>query len=211
MENEINSPETGNLTSDIKPKKSNKIYYIILAILLVLGVIYWYSSQKQEAVNQDLSLSPTEVEQLSGDEKDRVLLLQLKALEEEASKLTPESDRSDRFTTYIQLAEVRTALGKHQEALDALEQIRKEREGNTRLWMTYSQVYKNMGNLPDAIGNAKQALKIDPGIPQNWLFLIELSKDLSRPELDALYQQALVGTENAPEIQSAYDTFKAQS
>lgn len=203
-------PET-KLTSEVKGRKSRKFrYLLILAILAGVGFAYWYSNQQKQAENKDLGLSPTEVSKLEQSDQKRVLELQLKQLEEEASKLTPESSRSDRFTTYIQLAEVKTALGDHQGALQALDIIKEERRGNSRLWMTYAQVYKNMGNLVEARKNTFHALDIDAELADNWLFMFTIISDLPKESQEDIYKEALTRSGNLPEITAAYQAWQQQ-
>ncbi len=203
-------PET-KLTSEVKGKKSAKfVYLLILAILAGVAFAYWYLNQQKQADDKDLGLSPTEVSKLEESDQKRVLELQLKQLEEEASKLTAESSRSDRFTTYIQLAEVKTALGDHQGALQALDVIKEERKGNTRLWMTYAQVYKNMGNLSEARKNAFAAIDLDPELTNNWLFMFTIISDLSKESQEDIYKQALTRSGNLPEITAAYQAWQQQ-
>ena len=203
-------PET-KLTSEVKGKKSAKfVYLLILAILAGIAFAYWYLNQQKQAENKDLGLSPTEVSKLEESDQKRVLELQLKQLEEEAAKLNAESSRGDRFTTYIQLAEVKTALGDHQGALQALDVIKEERKGNTRLWMTYAQVYKNMGNLVEARKNTFRALDIDPELADNWLFMFTILGDFSRESQEDMYKQALTRSGNLPEITAAYQAWQQQ-
>lgn len=203
-------PET-KLTSEVKGKKSAKfVYLLILAILAGIAFAYWYLNQQKQAENKDLGLSPTEVSKLEESDQKRVLELQLKQLEEEAAKLNAESSRSDRFTTYVQLAEVKTALGDHQGALQALDVIKEERKGNTRLWMTYAQVYKNMGNLVEARKNTFRALDIDPELADNWLFMFTILGDFSRESQEDMYKQALTRSGNLPEITAAYQAWQQQ-
>ncbi len=209
MEQDNTPIESTKVTKE--PKSSKKVIYTIIILLLVLGAIYFVVAREQAQKESNLSLSPTEVEQLSEAERIKVLEQQLASLEEEERLLTPESDKGDRFTTYIQLAEVRTALGKHQEALDALNKIQSERVGNTRLWMTYGLVYKNMGNNAEARTRVREALKLDSEIVDNWLFLFSVTSDLSREEQDAIYKEALLATANDVEIIEAYESFKAQA
>lgn len=189
-------------------KRSYRIWIYPLILLIVLaGLGYWfyqYSSQKA----QDLDLSPSEVSKLQDSDKDRVLKAQLKDLENRASQLNEQSTKSDRFVVYIQLAEVQTALGKNEEAIASLDKIQSENLGNTRLWMTYAQIFQNMNNLGGAKASVQKAMEIDDGIADNWLFLIEISKNSSREDQDKLYKEALIKTENDPKITAAYQAWQ---
>lgn len=210
MESQNNLQQNNdNLTSGI-PKKTYRVWiYPLILIIALVGLAYWYfqnSSQK----DLDLNLSPSEVNKLDGNEKNRVLNVQLKDLESRAAQLNEQSYKSDRFVVYIQLAEVQTALGMHDEAIASLDKIQKENEGNTRLWMTYAETYKNMGNIEGAKSNVQMAMDIDDGIADNWLFLFEISKDLPREQQDALYKEALLKTENDPKITAAYQAWQSQ-
>lgn len=208
MEQEQQS-DIQNLTKDVRKKRTTSrfIWPVIILVVLALGLGFWFYKDNFSR-DPDLSLSPSEVNELPQDQQRLVLEKQLQDLQEQEKALTADSDSGDRFTTYIQLGEVYTELGRHQEALDALENIRQERQGNTRLWMTYAQVYRNMGDIPQAIGMTRQALNIDPGIPDNWLFLFELSEDLPREQQEAVYTEALQKTENDPEITAAYQSWQ---
>ncbi len=211
MEQEQNpTSNPSGLTNDIKAPKlgKNKYLWLILVLLLAgLAVGYWFNL-KQSVKDSDLDLSPSEVDQLEGPQREQVLLKQLQDLESQRDNLTTESSRSDRFTVYIQLGEVYTALGRHDEAIKALDVIKDERVGNTRLWMTYAQVYKNMGNLPEARANVRKALDIDSELADNWLYMFGIISDLDRATQESIYKEALQRSGNLPEIQAAYDTWK---
>jgi tetratricopeptide (TPR) repeat protein len=195
-----------NITAKQSDKEPWRIFPIAVGISMVaLGFGVWYFHQREQV----LDLSPSEVEQLSVDEKQTVLETQLRDLEAEASRLTPESDRGDRFTTYIQLAETYTALGRHEEALKALDNIKDERAGNTRVWMTYALVYQNMGDNNAARIHAYKALDLDAELTDNWLFMFSLLDDLSLEVQDAIYKEALQRSGNLPEIAAAYQAWQA--
>lgn len=192
-----------------KKSRAKQSVFALLAILVIGGLGYTFY-QDQKSTQEQLDLSPSEVEQLGGDEKTKVLEAQLADLKSEESKLTPESDRSDRFTTYIQLGEVYTALGRHDEAIQALDKIKEERKGNTRLWMTYALVYKNKGDNAEARTQVRNALDIDPELADNWLFMFGVMSDMTRESQDVVYKEALTRSGNLPEIVSAYEKWKTE-
>ena len=192
-----------------KKSRAKQSVLVLIALLIIGGAGYaFYSNQK--AVQDKIDLSPSEVEQLGGDEKTKVLEAQLASLQAEEGKLTPESSRSDRFTTYIQLGEVYTALGRHDEAIQALDKIKEERKGNTRLWMTYALVYKNKGDLEEARKNNFKAIDIDQELADNWLFFFTLLSDVSTASQEEFYKEAVTRSGNLPEIVSAYEKWKTE-
>ncbi len=204
-----NSNNQNNLTKDLPNKSFLSRYFwpLILILIIALATGYWLS-QKDRATDPDLSLSPNEVEQLPADQQKGVLEKQLQDLLGQEKALTSESDRGDRFTVYIQLGEVYTALGRHDEALAVLDKLKEERSGNTRLWMTYAQVYKNKNSLPEARANVRMALDIDPELAQNWLFMLGILEDLDKPSQESIYKEALQRSGNLPEIQAAYQAWQ---
>ena len=187
-------------------KNYKTILYVILAILIVLGVGYAVFTNQQKQ-NNALNLSPSEVDQLPAAEKKRVLEVQLKDLELQEQNLSADASSSNKFTVYIQLAEVRTALGNHQGALDALGKISEDRKGNTRVWQTYAQVYKNMGDLANAKQSIKTALAIDNELPASWILFFELNQDIPSEELKANYIQAIAVTKSNVAIMVSYAKF----
>lgn len=209
MENQEDTTQINqSVTGDLKPKKPRFNYFwIILGVLFIaLATGYWFS--RSPSSDPDLSLSPSEVEQLSAENKIIVLEKQLVDLQNKERSLTPESDIGDRYTTYIQLGEVYTALGRHEDALQALDKIKEERKGNTRLWMTYAEVYKNMGDLPKARENIRTALDLDPELVDNWLKLFSVMSDMSKDSQESMYKLGLQQSGNLSEIQAAYDQWK---
>lgn len=205
-----NSQQNQSLTSDVNNRKSGSTYFwpIVIILILALGLGYWLTL-KQRNGDPDLSLSPSEVEQLSQDDKNTVLDKQLADLLAQEKALTAESDKGDRFTVYIQLGEVYSALGRGDEAIAALDKIKDERSGNTRLWMTYAQAYKSKGDLVRAQANVRQALALDAELAQNWLYMFTLLDGLDRAGQEAIYKEALTATNNDPEITAAYQAWQS--
>jgi tetratricopeptide (TPR) repeat protein len=187
------------------PKTALSRAIILLAILglIVGGFIY----QQQQEKRQALEYSPAEIEQLDESKRKEVLETQLQDLEQKARKLTSDATISDKFVVYIQLAEVRTALGKFAEAINALDQVREERSGNSRLWTEYAKAYRGLGDSGKAKESIQQALNVDDELPLTWQLYLEINSDLPDQQLDALYVTALQKTKNDLDLVISYAKF----
>lgn len=201
---EVNAPQFPQ-----QKKRSIIQFVIIIIIILALaGAVYYWYWQKQQSREQAINLPPSEVAQLPGDERQQVLGAQLDDLEFKVNQLTAESDKGDRFSVYIQLAEVYTGLGRHDDAVAALDKIRDEQEGNTRLWMSYAQIYKNKGDNFLARKHANRAIMIDDELVDNWLFYLAVLSDLPKDQQEISYKTALEKTHNDPKVVAAYEQFQ---
>lgn len=188
------------------PKNTKTILYAALAILIVAGLGYAVYS-KQQSKNDVLNLTPTEIAQLNEKERKAALEAQLKDLEKRATELPADADRGDKFTVYIQLAEVRNSLGMYDEALAALDQIKEERANNTRVLATYASVFKNKGDIVQAKDRIIKALVIDDELPQSWVMYLELHNDLPNDQLEAKYREAIAKTKSNVDVMVSFAKF----
>lgn len=183
-----------------------KLLYIVLAILVVIAAAVAILKFNKPS-NDELNLSPSEIAALNEDQRKRVLEGQLADLEQQEKNLRADASVSDRYILYIQLAEVRTALGNHQGALDALGKIAEERQGNTRVWQTYSMAYKNMGDTAKAKESIQKALDLDNELPVTWVKWLELNQELPNEELNTKYREAITLTKSNVDIMISYARF----
>lgn len=179
--------------------------YIIIVLLILGGAVYAARNygNDQEAIN----MKPADVAALEEAERIRVLEIQLKDLESQASKLPAEATDSDKYTVYIQLAEVQIGLNKNQEALDSLNKIPEASRNNTRVWTAFALAYRGLGDIAQAKTAIQTALDIDNELASVWVPYLAINSDLPADQLNGLYRQAIVATKSNVDVMVSYAHF----
>jgi tetratricopeptide (TPR) repeat protein len=190
-------------------KRPDYLKKIILAVvaIIILGAVYVGATQwnKNNRPSSDYKLN--EIDRLEAEEQKRILEDQLADYEKRAADLKTDATASDKYTVYIKLAELQNRLGKFQDAINSVDKIAGDNQGNSRIWVTYANSYKGLGNNGQAIDRAGKALSIDDENVDAWRIMIELSQNTDQAALNDLYMKALPKTNNDIEIVKSYARF----
>jgi tetratricopeptide (TPR) repeat protein len=124
-----------------------------------------------------------------------------------AESLAADAEISTKYTTYIRLADLQNRLGLYQEAIASVDKIAAERQGNSRVWLTYATSYKGLNQIDKAKAAINRTLEIDDEVPEHWRLYFEIYTDLSNEELNAKYMEALQKTKNDLQLVISYARF----
>lgn len=189
------------------PKNQRNLVLKVLGALLVLIAVFYGFNQLNKDEKRAEDYKPKEINQLGEEEQKRILEEQLRYYQNKAGELSDDASVSDKYTTYIKLAEIQNQLGLFTEAIATLDKIPGERTDNTRLLIQYSIAYMGLNDKAKARDYAQKAVAIDDEIPEYWQTYIEASQELPVSELEPLYLEALKKTVNNLEIVKSYARF----
>ena len=148
--------------------------------------------------------------QYEGPPKQEVIASQQsQKFENRAENLAEDAPKEDRYKNYLRVARAEYILKKYDKAIEWLNKFSEEDKNYQGVWYTYAQVYHAQGNNTKALESVKKAVIATPDNPQSWILYFELTADLPHAEQDLIYKEALIKTENDPDIVAAYQTWQA--
>jgi tetratricopeptide (TPR) repeat protein len=175
----------------------------LLGIVILVAFLYGASQlNKNNNSNTDVKLG--DIKNLELEEQKRVLEAQLKEAEDKVKALAANADISDRYTAYIRLAELQNRLGMYQGAIESVDKVAAERQGNSRIYLTYATAYQGLGDKAKARDNIVKVMAMDDETPENWIKYFEIFDDLDPAMKDAKYTEALKKTNNNIELVKIY-------
>lgn len=173
---------------------TKQISWIIILIFLA-GVIYslyiWG--------NRNDGTPPT---------KQEVTNQQIQQFEQELNGLHNDSAKEQFYSYWLRLARAEYQLGNYQKALDWLNRFSAD-DIYQGVWYTRALIQKSLGENEPALDSVKQEVELFASNPQSWLLYFELIKNKPTQEQEAVYQKALIATEQDTEVVNAYANFKS--
>jgi len=196
MENKKTNQSEQNLTSDVAVRSSRgsaKNIVFVIAIFLLAAIAGYVLFVKEEGEKTP----------------EQVISQQSEEFQQRVEELPADAPKEERYSYYLRIARGFYLQGEYDKATEWLDKFAEEDRDYQGVWYHYALIAKDTGNQDKALEDVRKAVTATPDNPQPWELYFELIKDQSREAQDAIYQEALVATENDPKIVAAYDAFKA--
>ncbi len=189
-------------------------YYILLAILLVLGggVLWYRNGHKKAQENQGILLQNKD-RQLS-EESKKIYLDRIKKAQENLDSLkeTDKSYKTQAVNDYIYLAEQSFGLGLLEQSKNYYYKVLNLDLNNEAALVGLAVVYNDAGKYQEALNNLDIAIKINPKNYNLWVQYIGIKKasGVSNERLTEIYNDALKATERYPDILTSFAKFQEE-
>jgi tetratricopeptide (TPR) repeat protein len=183
-------------------KNFKKIVFPILGILAISVAVLLnlpgIKNEKGKVYKEEKNLT---------SQKKQELETKIIDFKSRAKNLSKETDDNQFNDVYAQLANAYREVGDYKEALNVLDKTSERNENSSEVWSLYSDIYKDMKNIPKARESIKKATEIESDKIKYWQKLIELSQDQGTQVLNDLYVNALAKTFDRIEIVVDYARF----
>ena len=183
-------------------KNFKKIVFPILGILVIFVAVLF----NLPGIKKEKGIVYKEEKNLTSQKKQE-LETKIIDLKSQAKNLSKETDDNQFNEVYAQLANAYREIGDYKEALNILDKTSERNENNSEVWSLYSDIYKDMKNIPKARGSIRKATEIESDKAKYWQKLIELSQDQGSQTLNDVYVNALAKTFYRIEIVVDYARF----